>query len=202
MEKKKPLLSIRPHFDQALAFYESLPATMLSVVVGTGVLGTFFYIILSFIGLGRFISGGTVYLCFFLLCLALTPAVFYELKKKAFSRTAFHFYDGYLEYQNFRFYISRRRGRVRYDDIADVAQRASFLEGLHGLTTVYIYVPNMGYQSNQAFAGIKITNIPDRSNAAGRILDLIGGTAAPDVPARTASYAAPEAQASNEAVAP
>lgn len=202
MEKKKPLLSIRPHFDPGLAVYESVPATLLSVVMGTGVIGTFLYIIFSFIGLGKFISGGAIYLCVFLLCLALTPAVFYEVKRRAFARTAFHFYDGYLEYQNFRFYINRRRGRVRYDDIADVTQRASFLEGLHGLTTVYIYVPNMGYQSNQPFAGLKIVDIPDRSNAAARILDVIEGSAAQNTAVAQAAPVAPETPVPAPAAAP
>lgn len=178
MEKKKPLLSIRPHFDPKLALIESLPATLVATFAAVAAGGTFFYILFSVTGLIRFISADAIYLSFLLLGLALTPAFYYEIKQRAFARTAYHFYDSYMEYQNFRFFISRRRGRVRYDDIADVTQHPAVLQGLCGLTTVYIYVPGMGYQARGPFAGVRMGDIPEQENAGVRILDIIESRAA------------------------
>lgn len=173
MQKKKPILSIRPHFDPALAVVESLPATLVATVAGTAVAGTFFHILFSALGITRFIPGSVLYMSLFLMSVTLSPAVFYELKKRALKRTAYHFYDSYLEFQNFRFFINRRRGRVRYEDIADITQHASFLEGLNGLTTVYLYVPGMGYQTFGSFTGVKMTDIRENSQSASRILDMV-----------------------------
>ena len=50
MEKKKPLLAVRPRFDTNLAFAESSSVTLIVTVGVTALGGTFFYILFSMLG--------------------------------------------------------------------------------------------------------------------------------------------------------
>ncbi len=173
MEKKKPILSIRPRFDKALTLAESASVTLIVTAAVTSVLGLFLYILFSLIGLTAFVGAGGIFLTLFVLCLTMTPPAYFEIKKRALARTAFHFYEGYFEFQAFNYYLIRKRARVRYDDVADVTQVSRFLQGLNGLASIYIYVPSMGYQTRGNFAGVKIHDVPDNANMVARILDLI-----------------------------
>ncbi len=107
-------------------------------------------------------SAGTLYDIFFILSLAISPALYYEMKKNAWKRTVFKFFDDYVEYQDFKFLITRRKGRVRLRDITDVYERASILQSRRVLTTVYMAVPSMAVRGNlpNAFFGLKIADVP------------------------------------------
>src|SRR5262245_29722056 len=110
MTKAPPLLAIRPKFDHALTMVEAVPAGIAGGAVGTFLLATFLFIVLNMIGLGRFVSVGGLYGLLFVLGLALTPAAYYEIKKFAYKNTFYAFYEDWLEYQDFKFFITKRRG--------------------------------------------------------------------------------------------
>lgn len=172
MEKKTPLLSVRPEFNQTLTALECLPVAIVGAFMATLICGTFLLVIISFIGLGAIISGGMIFFTLLALSLAAIPPLFYEIKRQAYRKTIYNFHDDYLEFQNFRFHFNKNRGRVRYADIVNVAQRANVLQGRLGLATIYLYVPGM-MQSGRAFSGIIMRDIPDNAKAGSRIMDLI-----------------------------
>lgn len=154
---------------------EAVPAGIAGVTVGVFLGATFIFILLNIVGLGRFVSAAALYDIFFILSLALTPALYYEVKKNAWRRTVFRFFDDYLEYQDFKFLITRRRGRVRLRDITDVYERASPLQARRVLTTVYLSIPNMAGPNNirGAFTGLKIADVPENGGLQERIIELI-----------------------------
>src|SRR6218665_1687466 len=139
MERQQPLLTIRPHFDQGLVTLQAVLFTAAAFLLVAIICGTLFYILLMLIGLG--ISAGYVYGLFLVASLVVLPPLFFELKKKAYSRTFFRFYDDYLEFQYFQFMLSQRRGRVRYRDVSDVVQAGGALQSQRMLTSILIMVP-------------------------------------------------------------
>ena len=171
MERQQPLLTIRPHFDQGLVILQAVLFTAAAFLLVTIIGGTLFYILLQLIGLG-FISPGYVYGLFLVASIVVLPSVFFELKKKAYSRTFFRFYDDYLEFQYFQFMLSQRRGRVRYRDVADVVQAGGALQSQRMLTSILIMVPGMNYNP-RAFSGVKIDDVPQKLDLMPKILDLI-----------------------------
>lgn len=173
MEKRRPILSVRPKFDPGLTMVQALVTTLGGFLVTTVLFGTFFFILLSVLGLSRHISASGIYGFFFGLSVLGIPPLFYEVKKRAFQRTIYNFYDDYMDFQYFHYYINRRRGRVRYIDIADIAQHASALQEHQRLTTIYIYVPGMGMGQRGAFSGVKLTDLPQAKDYMTKIMDLI-----------------------------
>ncbi len=172
MERQQPLLTIRPHFDQGLVTVQALLFTAAAFLLVTIIGGTLFYILLQLIGLGRFIAAGYVYGLFLVGSLVVLPPLFFELKKKAYSRTFFRFYDDYLEFQYFQFMLSQRRGRVRYRDVSDVVQAGGALQSQRMLTSILILVPGMNYNP-RAFSGVKIEDVPQKLDLMHKILELI-----------------------------
>lgn len=172
MERQQPLLTIRPHFDQGLVTIQALLFTAAAFLLVTIIGGTLFYILLQLIGLGRFIAAGYVYGLFLVASLVVLPPLFFEMKKKAYSRTFFRFYDDYLEFQYFQFMLSQRRGRVRYRDVSDVLQAGGALQSQRMLTSILILVPGMNYNP-RAFSGVKIEDVPQKLDLMHKILELI-----------------------------
>lgn len=209
MEKRRPILSVRPKFDSGLAMIQALIVTLGGFIVTTILFGTFFFILLSMIGLGKHISASGIYGFFFGVSVLGIPPLFYEVKKRAFQRTIYNFYDDYMDFQYFHYYINRRRGRVRYMDIADIAQHASALQEHQRLTTIYLYVPGMGMGQRGAFAGLKLTDLPQAKDYMTKIMDIIerrppgatGMQAQPDA-APVQAPAAPETAAVAAPAAP
>jgi len=189
MEKKHPLLTIRPHFDQGLVTVQALMFTGIGFVLTTLIGGTLFFILLNMIGVGRFFSASHIYGLFLIGSIVMLPPVFFEVKKKAYARTFFRFYEDYLEYQYFQFLISPRRGRVRYRDIDDVMQAGSALQSQRMLTTILIAVPGMN-RHPRAFSGLKVEDVPMKLDLMPRILDLIENSEYRAI-ARVAGAAAP-----------
>lgn len=187
-EKKRPLFALKPRFAPKTAVAEAVLPALLGTVIGTVACGTFFYILFSIIGLTKFISVSTIYTVFFLLSLTLIPAAFYELKRRALSQTVYLFYDNHLEFQNFQFYINRRRGRVRYDDINDIFMRSGWVQGLSGLTTLYLFAPTMGIDGG--FSGLRIKDILDDRRIANKVTAIIERTLEVETPAVTPSKTA------------
>ena len=170
MERQQPLLTIRPHFDQGLVTLQAVLFTAAAFLLVTIIGGTLFYILLMLIGLG--ISAGYVYGLFLVASLVVLPPLFFELKKKAYSRTFFRFYDDYLEFQYFQFMLSQRRGRVRYRDVSDVVQAGGALQSQRMLTSILIMVPGMNYNP-RAFSGVKIDDVPQKLDLMHKIMELI-----------------------------
>lgn len=187
-EKKRPLLALKPRFAPKTAVAEAILPSLLGTVIGTVAGGTFFYILFSIIGLTKFVSVSAIYTVFFLLSLTLLPAAFYEVKRRALSQTVYLFYSNHLEFQNFQFYINRRRGRVRYDDINDVFMKSGWMQGLSGLTTLYLFVPTMGVEGG--FSGLRIKDIPDDRRIASKIMAIVERTLEAETPATARAQAA------------
>jgi hypothetical protein len=202
MEKRRPILTVRPKFDNGLTMIQSLGVTLGGFLVTTVILGSFFFILFSMFGV-RHVSAGGIYGFFCVISLAGIPPLFYEVKKRALQRTMYNFYDDYMDFQYFHWYINRRRGRVRYVDIADIAQHASALQEHQRLITIYVYVPGMGMGRRGAFAGVKMADLPQSRDYMTKIMDLIEGRAATAAAtAAPATAAAPAAAPAAPAAAP
>ncbi len=193
MEKRRPILSVRPKFDPGLTVVEACFTTLGGFIVTTILFGTLFLILFSIIGLGKHISAGGIYEFFFGVSLLGIPPLYYEVKKRAFQRTIYNFYDDYMDFQYFHWHINRRRGRVRYGDIADIAQHASALQEHQRLITIFIYVPGMGMGRRGSFAGVKLADLPQSKDYMTKIMDIIEGRAAQTAAAASAVPAAPAA---------
>src|SRR3982751_705155 len=98
MEKRRPILSVRPKFDPGLTMVEALVTTLGGFLVATILFGTFFFIFLSLIGLGRHLSASGIYGFFLVVSLLGIPPLFYEVKKRALQRTIYNFYDDYMDF--------------------------------------------------------------------------------------------------------
>jgi hypothetical protein len=171
MEKKRPLLSVRPTFDSSLTLIQTVGVSVAGVFAATVFFGTFFWILFQVIGLPRAASGA---FWFFLIVSSFgVPIFFFEIKKKAYQRTLFNFHEGYLEFQYFQFYLNRRRGRVRYAEISGIDQHASALQDHQRLTTIYITVPSMGYRGRGNFAGLKLYDVPRDKNYLNKIINIL-----------------------------
>lgn len=190
MEKKRPILSVRPKFDPGLTMIQALAVTLVGFLVTTFVFGSFVFILLMMIGLSRHISAGGIYGFFLVVSLLGIPPLFFEIKKRAFQRTIYNFYDDYLDFQYFHNFINRRRGRIRYTDIVDIAQHASALQDHQRLTTIYIYVPGMGMGTRGGFAGVKLVDLPQAKDYMTKIMDLLEGRTPAAAPQPVAAEAA------------
>lgn len=177
--KVMPVFSIRPRFDQPLAIIHALLAMVVGTIVLTVVGGTLLYMLCLIIGLGNIIGAGHIYGLVLVTSLVGVGPVFFELRKKAYQRTVWHFYDTHVDYQSFNFYVERRRGRLRYKDIQDIAQQASALQEQRGLTTVYLFAPSMRYQRRSSFAGVRVFDVPLDADYTTRIMDLVEGNQGP-----------------------
>jgi hypothetical protein len=194
MEKQIPLLTIKPQFDPALTMVEAIPAGIAGTTIAVFLGGTFFFILLNIIGLGKFMNGGSLYSTFLVLGLALTPAIYYELKKSAYRRTVYHFYEDSLEYQDFKFFLTRRRGRVRLRDITDVTARATFLQSRRTLTTIYLTIPGFSPIVQGILPGLKIMDVPEKGGLQDKILDLVEQSSQRYYSNRNAAQPAPPVQ--------
>lgn len=172
MEKKSPILSIRPVFDQGLVTLQAVLFTAVAFILTTVIGGTLFFMLLNLIGLGRFIGASYIYGLFLVGSIVALPPLFFELKKRAYGRTVFHFFEDHVDYQYMHFFISLRRSRVRYREVADVRMAGHALQEQRRLTNIYLVVPSMA-QHPRAFAGIKIPDVPMSQDYLARILDLI-----------------------------
>ena len=172
-EKIPPLLTVRPVFDPGLTMVESAMAACVGAVVGVFLCGTFVLLLLNIVGLGSFISGGTLFSTFFVLGLALSPALYFEQKKKVYRRTIYNFHADHLDYQDFKFLLQRRRGRVRLRDIRDVYERASPLQARRVLTSVYLLIPGFPSQMQRGMPGMKIPDVPENGALREKIVDLV-----------------------------
>lgn len=174
MEKKRPLLSIRPHFDPGLTMVQSLMVTALGFLVVTVAAGFVTYILFALVGLDRYFGLFGVFGFYMVVSIAGLPPLYYELKKRAFQRTLYNFYEDYMDFQYFHWYLNRRRGRVWYRDIADVTQHASALEEHQRLTTIYLYVPNMaGGNGQRGFAGLKLEDLQQSKGYLTKVMDVL-----------------------------
>lgn len=173
MQKQAPRLSVRPVFDPGLVTVEAGVAGVAGAAVSFFLLATFFFILIILLGLNRVVPAGFLYGFFFLLGGLGAPVLYFELKKKAHAKTVYNFYDDYFEYQNFEFYITKRRRRVRYIDVTDVNEHANVFQTRRLLTSVYIEVPRMARQQRSGFAGVKISDVPERLDLADKITALI-----------------------------
>lgn len=182
MEKKRPYLSVRPQFDPGLAMVQSILVTVAGFFVLTVVGGVFTLILFMIIGLSHYISSSFVFGFYMLASIAGIPPLFYEMKKRALQRTLFNFYDDYLDFQYFQFYLNRRRGRIWYRDIADITQHASAPQEHQRLTTISLYVPGLNaYQ--RGFSGIKMEDLPQSKGYLTKIMDVVQYSMTGELPA-------------------
>lgn len=172
MEKKAPILTIRPLFDQGLATVQAVIFTAVAVLPVTVIVGTLLFLLFGMLGLGRFIDAGYLYGFILIAGIVGLPPLFFEMKKRAYGRTVFHFFEDHADYQHMPFYLSLRRSRLRYRDITDVRMEGQMLQEQRRLTNVVIYVPSMA-PNPRAFGGVKIPDVPISQDYMMRIMDLI-----------------------------
>ena len=175
--KTKPKFVLRPVFDAGLTTIYAVAAAALCVVIVPIVLGVLIYVLFAFMGISHVIAPGFLFGGLFVLCLALTPPIYFEIRKRAFQRTFFAFYDDYVDFQYWQFLLQPRRGRIQYRDISDVYQEAGTLQAQRMLTNLLIYVPRlsqrMGMQGN--FSGLKIPDLRQSANDLARVVAVIEG---------------------------
>jgi|GEM_PF-1401853 len=172
MERKKPILTIRPLFDQGLTTVQAILFAAVAFLPVTIIAGTLLYVLLSLIGLGNFINASYLYGLILIASIVCLPPLFFEMKKKAYGRTVFHFFDDYMDYQHMPFYLNLRRSRLRYRDITDVRMEGQVLQEQRRLTNILLYVPDMA-PNRRAFGGVKIPDVPITQDYMARIMDLI-----------------------------
>lgn len=182
MEKKRAYLSVRPQFDPGLAMVQSIMVTAAGFFIVTFLGGIITFLLFTIIGLSNYISFSVIFGFYALLSLAGIPPLYYEIKKRAMQRTLFNFYDDYLDFQYFQFYINRRRGRVWYRDIADITQHATALQEHQRLTTIHIYVPGLAQQSQRGVAGVKLEDLPQSKGYLTKIMDIVHFSATGEMP--------------------
>ena len=197
MEKERPLLTIRPHFDQGLVTMQAILFTAASFLPVTVIGGTIFYVLLHLIGIGRFIGAGYIYGLFLVGSLVVLPPLFFELKRKAYSRTFFRFYQDFVDCQYFRLLVRPQRLRLRYRGISDVVQTGGALQSQRGLTSILLFVPNMKTHP-RVFGGVKIVDVPSRLDLMPKVLDIVEQSEYRDM----AQYAAAQGAAVAEVQAP
>jgi len=179
MEKKVPILTIRPLFDQGLATVQAVLFTAIAFLPITIIAGTVLFVLLGLIGLSRFIDASYIYGLVLVASIVCLPPVFFELKKKAYGRTVFHFFADHVDYQHMPFYITLRRSRLRYRDVADVRMEGQMLQEQRQLTNILLYVPAMAPNA-RSFGGLKIPDVPMSQDHMVRIMDLIENSEALD----------------------
>jgi hypothetical protein len=175
VDKKKPRFVLRPYFDTGLNTVYSFMAAGVCLLLLPLTFGAFFYVLFLLAGFGAFISMGVIYGTFFVLCLALTPAIFFEIRKRALQRTFFAFFDDYLDFQYWQFYLQPRRGRLRYADIQDVFQKAGTLQAQRMLTSLFLHVPGLALRLGRqgGFSGLVIPDLKQSTNDLSRVTDIV-----------------------------
>lgn len=172
MEKNAPILTIRPLFDQGLVTVQAVLFAVVAVLPVTVIVGTVLFMLFGLLGLGRFIDAGYLYGLILVIGIVGLPPLFFEMKKKAYGRTVFHFFEDHADYQHMPFFMGLRRSRLRYRDIADVRMEGQMLQEQRRLTNIVIYVPSMA-PNPRAFGGVKIPDVPISQDYMIRIMDLI-----------------------------
>jgi hypothetical protein len=171
--KQKPRFVLRPSFDAGLTTVYAFFATLVCTAVIPLLLGTFIYVLFTFLGLAAYVSPGLVFGALLVGCIAFTPPIFFEIRKRALKRTFFAFYDGHLDFQYWHFYLQPRRGRVQYRDIDDVYQQAGTLQAQRMLTSLFIYIPRFGQRGMAAQGGFSGLIVPDLRLAANDMTKVV-----------------------------
>jgi hypothetical protein len=173
--KKKPRLVLRPYFDMGLNTVYAFIAAGVSLAVVPIVFGTVLYVLFLLLGLGAYVSAGFIYASLFVLCLAFTPAIFFEVRKRALKRTFFAFYDDHLDFEYWQFYLQPRRGRLRYAEIQDVFQQAGTLQAQRMLTSLFLHVPGLAQRMGRqgGFSGLVIPDLKQSASNLSRVTDII-----------------------------
>ena len=178
--KQKPRFVLRPSFDAGLTTLYAFFATLVCTAVIPLVLGTFIYVLCALLGIAGFVSPGVLFGILLVGCIAATPPVFFEIRKRALKRTFFAFYDGHLDFQYWHFYLQPRRGRVQYRDIEDVYQQSGTLQAQRMLTSLFIYIPRFGQRGMAAPGGFSGLVVPDLRLAANDMTKVVSFLANPE----------------------
>jgi hypothetical protein len=169
----KALLKIRPTFVHKIAMVEALLVGILGAVFGTVLLGVILTILFMLLGLGSFMPGWLGFALGFLISITILPAGYFELKKRAYQKSAFLFFADHLEFRDFNIFMNRNTGRIRYAEISDVFEKSNLLQQMEDIKTIYLQAPRFGLRDRTGFAGIKIKDVPIGQGMGRQIVDLI-----------------------------
>ncbi len=172
-QKPQPVFSLRPVFDDTIAKIQCAGVAFVGMTVVTLVLGTLLYLVLSIIGLGGIIRPGWVYGLLILASVVVLPPLFYEAKRRAYAATVYHFYEDRLEFQNFKYFLTRQRARIFYAAVSDAFQKANVMQEQKHLTTITLYVPELREQQPRSFPGIRLVDISQTQDYLTNIIALI-----------------------------
>ena len=158
-ETTVPLYTLRPTYVPDILKLETLFYAFL-LVFGLTIIGGMLIMLLTIIlGLGGIIP---FWLGFFAILVAsaiLIPPYVSKTLKANLAATACKFYDDHMLYQTFQWMIFRRRGRIKYSHIADIAERTNIFQARYNVGDIWVIVPGMNLEAGQRFPGLKIRNI-------------------------------------------
>lgn len=176
-EQEKAYLKFRPVYAKEPSIAEAAQVAVIGTVVLTIFGATLFVILLAITGLGKWIPYWIGPMLFFLGGAVGLPPWYMEMKRRAYKKTFYAFYDDRVEFEIYPvlFFQDHVRDRVYYDDIDNVGERASFWQRRAGLCTIYIFAPALQNPDRRGFMGLKITDVPSDKNLVQRISDIITG---------------------------
>ncbi len=197
--RPQPILTIRPKYVEDLVRIEILFYCFIATF-GLTILGGVAIMLVSMIlGLGSLLPPWLGFFALLVACLIFLPPHIQKTIKSNMAGTYCHFYRDHLSYQNFQWLIFKRKGRIKYADISDVAERSNIFQTRYNVGDIWIIAPNMPLDAGQRFPGVKIRNIALNANLTDQFetiifqntMDIYADTSA-DTPADTKEKAADE----------
>lgn len=154
-----PILTLRPKYVGDLVRLETVlycaAATFALTILG----GVLIMILSMILGLGWLIPPWLGFFALLVACLVLLPSYIQKTIKGNMASSFCKFYADHLLYQNYQWLIFKRRGRIKYRDISDIAERSNVFQSKYDIGDIWIIAPNVPMDASQRFPGIKIKSI-------------------------------------------
>ncbi len=152
-------LVIRPKFVKEIAIAETVFYSVVGVFTLTIGLGIIALLVFSLLQLTRIIPMWLPFTAIFAATAIVLPPYIYDTIKKNMARSGYKFLDDHILFQHFVMLFFRQRGRVKYNDIQDVIERANVAQAYFGIGNVWILAPGTGLAASQRFPGLKMKSI-------------------------------------------
>ncbi len=150
---------LRPTYVPNILKMETVLYSALLIFGATMIGGVLILLLTIMLGLGRIIPFGLGFFAVLVASLVLIPPYIHKTIKANMAATACKFYGDHMLYQTFQWLIFRRRGRVLYRNVADIAERTNIFQARYGVGDIWFIVPGMALEAGQRFSGLKIRNI-------------------------------------------
>lgn len=154
-----PILTLRPKFVPDVVRLEILFYAFLATFALTILGGVFIMLVSLLFGLGNLIPPWLGFFALLVACVILLPGFIKKTIQQNMASTFCHFYNDHLLYQTYQLLVFKRRGRIKYTDISDIAERSNLFQNKYNIGDVWVIAPNMPMDAGPRFPGIKIRNI-------------------------------------------